>query len=83
MALFVITLIVQVLLVIHVIKTGRNTIWIWVLMLLPYGVGALAYLAVEVIPELLRSRQTTRAVRGKRWKALCRPWLRSNASMPP
>ena len=48
-------IIVQALLIIHVIKTGRNTIWIWVIALLSVA-GIIAYVAVELIPELLRSR---------------------------
>jgi hypothetical protein len=58
------SLVLQALLVVHVIKTGRNQIWIWVLLLLPYFSGAIAYLAVEIIPELLRSRATRSAVKG-------------------
>jgi len=63
MAIFIIGLLVQAGLVVHCIKTGRNTIWIWVLILLP-GAGALAYVAVELLPELLRSRGARSAVRG-------------------
>jgi hypothetical protein len=55
---------IQALLIIHVIKTGRNFLWIWVLLLLPFGIGALAYFAVEVLPELMRSRAARRASRG-------------------
>ena len=58
-----VSILIQALLVIHVIKTGRNTIWIWVIVLLSYA-GILAYLAVEVIPELLRSRTAQRTARG-------------------
>jgi hypothetical protein len=47
--------IVQALLIIHVIKTGRNTIWIWVIALLSVA-GIIAYLVVELLPEMLRSR---------------------------
>ena len=61
--LFIASLLVQVLLIVHCIKTGRNTIWIWVLLFLPLA-GALAYVAVEILPELFRSRTTRRAVRG-------------------
>jgi hypothetical protein len=53
----------SVCLVIHCIKTGRNTIWIWVLVLLPVA-GPIAYVAAELLPELLGSRTTQRAVRG-------------------
>lgn len=62
MLFFFLSIVVQVLLIIHCIKTGRNTIWIWVLALLSY-VGILAYLAVELIPDLLRSRTAQRAGR--------------------
>jgi hypothetical protein len=56
-------LVVQALLIVHVIKTGRNQIWIWVLALLSYA-GIIAYVAAELIPELLNSRATRRTVRG-------------------
>ena len=56
---------IQALLIVHCLKTGRNTLWIWVLMLLPLA-GPLAYLVVEVLPELSRSRGATRAARGMR-----------------
>jgi hypothetical protein len=58
-------IIIQVALIIHVIRTGRNTIWIWVLALLSYA-GIIAYLLVEIIPQLLSSRTaqaTRRSVR--------------------
>lgn len=56
---------VQALLVVHCFKTGRNTMWIWVLVFLP-GVGALAYVAVEILPQLFGSRGAARAARGVR-----------------
>jgi hypothetical protein len=65
MPFYILSILIQVGLVVHVIKTGRPTIWIWVLVLLP-GVGALAYVLVEVLPGLLRSRATQNAVRGVR-----------------
>ena len=58
--------IVQVLLIIHVFKTGRNYLWVWVLLLLPFGLGALAYLSVEVLPDVFRSRAAQRTRRGLR-----------------
>ncbi len=48
--------------IVHGIKTGRNQIWIWVLVLLPYA-GILAYVAAELLPELLNSRTTRRTMR--------------------
>jgi hypothetical protein len=62
---FILTLLAQVLLIVHCIKTGRNTIWIWVLALLSVA-GVIAYIAVEILPELFRSRTTRRALRGVR-----------------
>jgi len=58
----ILSLAVQALLIVHCIKTGRNQIWIWVLALLSYA-GIIAYVAAELIPELLKSGTTKRAVR--------------------
>ncbi len=66
--LLILSITIQVLLIIHCIKTGRNQIWIWVLALLSFP-GAIAYIAVEVIPDLFRSRTAQRTARGFR-KAL-------------
>src|SRR5580698_7602242 len=54
-------IILTVLLIIHVIRTGRNTLWIWLIIFLPLA-GGIAYTIVELIPELSRSRtlRTTR-----------------------
>jgi hypothetical protein len=57
------SIIIQVLLIVHVIKTGRNQIWIWVLALLSIP-GAIAYIAVEVLPDVFRSRTAQRTARG-------------------
>jgi hypothetical protein len=56
-------ILIQVALVVHAIRTGRNTIWIWVIVLLP-PIGPLAYLVVELLPDLFRSRATRNALRG-------------------
>jgi hypothetical protein len=61
--MLVLSIVIQALLIIHVIKTGRNQIWIWVLALLSFA-GVIAYLAAELVPELLRSRTAQRAGRG-------------------
>lgn len=63
--LIVISLLAQVALIVHCIKTGRNTIWVWVLLFLSL-LGVVAYLAVEILPDLFRSRGTQRALRGVR-----------------
>jgi len=65
MSFLILSIIVQVALIIHVVKTGRNQIWIWVLALLSLP-GAIAYIAVEILPELFRSRTAQRTARGLR-----------------
>lgn len=56
-------IILDVLLVIHVFKTGRNTLWIFLIIFLPVA-GAIAYFFVELLPELLRSRTLQATRRG-------------------
>ena len=52
-------------LIVHVIKTGRNQAWILAIALLP-GIGWIAYLVVEVLPDLLGGRTARRAGAGMR-----------------
>jgi hypothetical protein len=64
MLFLILPYIVQALLVVHVIKTGRNFLWIWVLILLPFGLGAVVYVGAEILPDLFRSRTARRTARG-------------------
>ncbi|HUN25029.1 MAG TPA: tetratricopeptide repeat protein [Steroidobacteraceae bacterium] len=66
--LLIISIVIQASLIIHVIKTGRNQIWIWVLALFSFA-GILAYVAVELVPALFRSDTARRTARGMK-KAL-------------
>jgi hypothetical protein len=56
-------------LVVHCIKTGRNTIWVYVLVIMmtifPF-IGPAVYVAAELLPEWLGSRTSRRAIRGLR-----------------
>jgi hypothetical protein len=63
MSFMIVSLVIQALLIVHVIKTGRNTIWIWVLALLSFA-GIIAYVVAELLPDLMRSRATQRTVKG-------------------
>src|SRR3984957_12658143 len=65
MAIFIVTLLIQAGFIVHVIKTGRNQLWIWVLIIpgLAYA-GMIAYLVVEVLPQLFRIRTAQRTARG-------------------
>lgn len=60
-----VTYAIQLLLIIHVVKTGRNLYWIMILLFLPV-IGGAAYLAVEILPELAGGVKGQRAMRGMR-----------------
>jgi len=51
MPLIVLSVIFQVLFVLHVLKTGRNTYWIALLIMLPL-VGSICYFIIEILPGL-------------------------------
>jgi hypothetical protein len=57
----ILSIAVQVGLIVHAIKTGRNTLWIFAIGLLP-GVGSIAYIVVEILPTLFGGR-TARAAK--------------------
>jgi hypothetical protein len=61
----IISIVIQVLLIVHVIRTGRNFLWIWAIALLPLA-GPIAYLLVEVLPGLRHSRGARRATMAMR-----------------
>jgi hypothetical protein len=51
---------VDIALIVHAARTGRFTPWGFVILFLP-GIGALAYIVVELVPEWLGSTTTRRA----------------------
>ena len=59
----ILSVLLQAGLIVHVIKTGRNQLWIWALILLPLA-GPIAYVVVEILPELFGSRTAQRTARG-------------------
>ena len=66
--LYILSGLISLGLVVHCIKTGRNTIWVYVLVVLmsmPF-IGAAIYVAAELLPEWLGSRTSQRAMRGIR-----------------
>jgi hypothetical protein len=65
---FIIHVVITVLLIVHCVRTGRNTLWIWLIAFVPVA-GPIAYVLVEILPGLFGSRSTRRAVAGVR-KAL-------------
>jgi hypothetical protein len=59
----ILSLLIQAALIVHVLRTGRNTLWILAIGLLP-GVGSLAYVVAEVLPDLFGGRTARRAKAG-------------------
>lgn len=51
---------IPLLLVIHIIRTGRNTTWIWIIFIGSY-IGAAAYFIIEILPEWTQGRTARRA----------------------
>lgn len=45
----------QILCVVHAVRTGRDRMWIYILLFLP-GIGIIAYGVVEILPGLVSSR---------------------------
>ena len=52
MPFFLIMLLLDITLVYHAAKTGRLQPWAFIILMIP-GIGALAYIAVEIVPEWL------------------------------
>ena len=52
---FAVSLAINVLLIIHIMKTGRPYYWIFIIMFLPLA-GVIAYVLVELLPDLAHSR---------------------------
>jgi len=59
----ILSIAIQAGLIAHVIKTGRNMLWILAIGLLPL-VGSLAYVAVEILPSAFGGRTARRAKSG-------------------
>ncbi|HEX4241523.1 MAG TPA: tetratricopeptide repeat protein [Steroidobacteraceae bacterium] len=59
----IVLLAIQVALIVHVVKTGRNMLWIVAIAFLP-GVGSLAYVIAEILPQLLSGGTARRARSG-------------------
>lgn len=58
--IIILSIAIQAGLIAHVIKTGRNMLWILAIFFLPPA-GALAYVVVEILPDLFGGRTARRA----------------------
>lgn len=69
----VLLLAAQIALAIHVIRSGRPYWWLWLILVFP-GIGCIAYLVVEVLPEVRYQRGTSLTAlfktRGQRMREL-------------
>jgi hypothetical protein len=65
MLFYIIGIALSIPLIVHVIKTGRNTVWVFVLLAFPL-IGSAVYFFVEIFPDLKNSRSSQRAMRGLR-----------------
>jgi hypothetical protein len=69
-------LIIAIGLAVHAMKTGRSPWWLFILLFLPY-IGSIAYVLVEIVPELFRTRTARQVGSGigtmldpdKEWRA--------------
>ena len=53
--LYLLIPLVQIICVVHVVRTGRSFMWIYILLFLP-GLGVAAYVIVEILPGFFGSR---------------------------
>jgi hypothetical protein len=58
-----IPIILEVLLVVHVFRTGRDRWWIYIIFFVPMA-GGIAYLLVEVLPDMIRGRGAAKVREG-------------------
>lgn len=70
MPFFILSILMQVALVVHILKSGRDTKWIWIVVMLPLA-GSIAYLLLEVLPDLSNTRAGREA--GKKVKSVVNP----------
>ena len=68
---YLITVLITIGLIAHVVKTGRNTIWIYLFVFTALQpllslICWLAYFVVEIVPEIKQSRMAKRAASGLR-----------------
>jgi hypothetical protein len=59
MPYYILILLIEVACIAHIMRTGRERFWVYIVLFLPMA-GMLAYLAVEVLPDLLGSRTANR-----------------------
>ena len=59
-ALGILLVLAQITCAVHVVRTGRNYYWIYIVVFVPV-VGMAAYFIAEMLPDLMNSRRTRQA----------------------
>jgi len=62
MPLFLLLVIIDAMLVVHAVRTGRAQPWAFIILFAPY-IGAIAYVVAVLVPDLMGSRQSQQAQR--------------------
>jgi hypothetical protein len=62
-ALGLLVLLAQILCVVHIVRTGRSYMWIFLIVFVP-GIGIAVYVLVEILPGIARSRSARQAASG-------------------
>jgi len=65
MPIYFLGLALDVLCIVHIMRSGAERFWIYVILFLP-GVGPIAYLVAEILPRLLDTRASRSLARGAR-----------------
>ena len=78
MPLLILSFIIQLVLVIHILKTGRPQQWIWLVIAVPV-IGSIAYFAVELLPSFLNTNKGYKAQ--KNFQKLINPEKDFNEAM--
>jgi hypothetical protein len=66
MPLYLLGVLLSVICVVHIMRSGAERIWLYVVVLLP-GAGPVAYLIAEVLPSLFTARATRSLARNARY----------------
>jgi hypothetical protein len=59
MPVYIIVLLLEIACIVHIMRTGRERFWVYVVLFLPMA-GMLAYLVAEVLPDVMGSRTAHR-----------------------
>jgi hypothetical protein len=62
---FLVSLAMSVLLCWHAVRTGRDSMWLWII-LMTQPLGGLVYIALNIVPDLFRGRTAQRVSRAAR-----------------